>query len=100
MEPEEWGDIATWASARSAELPLLSAPWPVRIQPAELAALDAECGRVDWDTLPGPSAGGFAILWGSIRQAAGQSGAGLEFAPDAFDEAADVKPPGSTLTDE
>ncbi len=86
LEPEEWSGLAGWASGWAAEMPalsrLLSAALPLWIPPAGLPTLTAECARVDWDTLTGPTLGGFAALSLAISQAAGQSGAGLRFTPE------------------
>ena len=71
----------------ASELPalagLLSGLLPTEVPYTGVAALAAECGRVDWNALDGPALGGFAALSLVVSQAAGQAGAGLRFAPDA-----------------
>jgi hypothetical protein len=83
LPPEEWSALADWVRSRSAELPalfgLLSAPLPLRVPPAGIPLLAAECDRVDWDTLAGPALGGFAALSLVVGQAAGQLHVGLRF---------------------
>jgi hypothetical protein len=80
----EWSALADWVRSRPSELPalagLLSAPLPTRVPSAGIPPLAAECGRVDWDTLAGRALGGFAALSLVVSQAAGQAGAGLQFA--------------------
>ncbi len=87
LELEEWSGLADWVQPRSQKLPalasLLAASLPVRVPPANIPALAAECERVDWDTLAGPALGGFAALSQLVSQAVGQVGAGLRFTPDA-----------------
>ena len=87
LEQDEWAGLAAWVKSRAAKLPalsgLLSAPLPVRVPPAGVPTLAAECGRVDWEMLVGPGLGGFAALSLVVSQAVGQAGAGLQFDRDA-----------------
>jgi hypothetical protein len=87
LTPQEWAGLAKWAVPRHRELPalaeLLSGSLPTEVAPADVLGLSAECGRVDWDSLPGPALGGFASLSMVVSQAVAQARAGLRFVPDA-----------------